>query len=223
MNQDFWEKNPKLLQAFKEFENQLIEQIPTTEHEFSPTFELKMSRLIHGQRRRSNKRRVVLMLAATFILLITMVFSISALRKPVVRFFVNVYERFSVVFFISIEDESALPETLEIIFEPTWLPDGFDLEAGQVAEEFETFRLTHYFNDDELIKMRQFVIFLAALALDTEDIEAVEVMVGSYPGLSYYSKGVQNLIWNSDRYGFALEGPVSESDLLRIAMSLQEN
>ena len=221
MKQDFIEKNPMVIQALSEVMDRECERIPIIEHTFSPAFELKMSHLMNGHHKRSNKRRVVLVLAATFVIMIIMVFSISALREPVIRFFVNVYERFSVVFFTSNEAESELPEILEIIFEPTWLPERFSLEESQVIE-LDVFRQSMFFHENEMIELTQFTITSTALVLDTEDVEATEVSVGTYLGLSYYNKGMQNLIWNTDRYGFSLSGPVSEAELLRIAESLRE-
>ena len=97
---------------------------------FSPTFERKMDRLIRAQRKpyymmvNTRPKRALLSFAVVIILLITMIFSVSALREPVLRFIVEVYEKFSKVFYHQ-QEEEYFPATLEIYYSPTWLPEGY--------------------------------------------------------------------------------------------------
>jgi len=194
---------------------------------FSPSFERKMDRLIRAQRQsyypliNRPYKKALLALAATFILLTTMVFSVSALREPVVRFLVEVYEKFSLVFYHQEAEEAAeLPATIETYYAPAWLPEGYALDDDEQTEDAILWFTQKYIDasGDEILFM-QFIISSGAL-IDTENIQAVEVKVHGYSGLFYSNKEIQNLVWNTGQYGFRILGPVTEADLLRMAESI---
>ena len=152
--------------------------------------------------------------------MITMVFSVSAIRGPVVRFIVEVYEKFSAVFFHGGEEEQTPPVTLEVLYEPTWLPEGYVLD-DKTTTTSETIRSEHFINGKNAITFRQHTLS-AGINLDTEGIEIQSVLVHGRTAILYNNKGVWTLIWDNSQYGFALSGPVNANDLLRMAESLRE-
>jgi len=193
----------------------------------SPEFEQKMERLIRAQRkpfyRYTNTRgkKAVLALAAAFILMATLMFSVSAIREPVMRFFVQAYETFSRVFFHQQETEDQFPATLETLYMPTWLPEGYQLDESMTVAIDSFYSWTFSNADGREIKFEQFIIANTALGIDTEGVPTEEVFVNGHPGLFYSNKGISNLTWNDGRFGFYLTGPIPREDLQRIAQSLE--
>jgi hypothetical protein len=226
MKQDFIRANPMIIQALGEVMDRRVEQIPVEKHTFSPAFEQKMDRLIRAQSKpyyrftNTKPKRAMLALAAAFVLMLTLMFSVSALRVPVVRFIVEVYERFSAVFFHSGAEERTPPATLEVIYEPAWLPEGFALDK-EMTTASDSVRTSYFTKDNEIIVCRQYT-FLTGLALDTEGVEIRSAEVHGQDAILYRNKGLWMLVWNDNQYGFALSGPVDTADLLRIAESLRE-
>jgi hypothetical protein len=221
-------KSPQFKQALFDVQNEECERFaasmePVT---FSPKFERKMERLLRAHRKpyyplvNTNFKKAALAMAVVLIIMITTVFSVSALREPVIRFFVEVYEKFSQVFFHH-QPEEQFPATLEVYYAPTWLPEGYREDAGQTVDIILSCERTYMNANMDEISFRQHTITSSALRIDTEGVQAKQVVVNGNPGLAYSNKGIQHLLWNSEQYGFFVFGPVPETDLLRMAESIQ--
>lgn len=201
-------------------------QIPIIEHEFSPEFEERMEQLINSHSKphkrflNTKPKKIILALAAVFILFITMVFSVTAIREPVVRFIVEMYERFSTVFFDKDGETPEPPTTLEIIFEPSWLPDGYELNPD-MSMEAEDSRDVFYIQDNNVLAYSQSVLSIG-LVIDTENTEAKIVLLNGREALLYHNKGLQTIVWDDGQYAFSLTGSVSANEILRMAESLEE-
>jgi len=193
---------------------------------FSPKFERKMERLLRANQSpfyplvNTNFKKAVLAMAVVLILMITTVFSVSALREPVVRFFVEVYEKFSQVFFHHNEEEQ-FPSTLEVYYAPTWLPNGYMEDVGQLVDAIIFLERTYADGNSHEIKFRQYTITSSALRIDTEGVNTESVMINGNAGLYFSNKGIQHLTWNKGQYGFSVSGPVSKSHLMQLAESIQ--
>ncbi|MCL2301246.1 MAG: DUF4367 domain-containing protein [Firmicutes bacterium] len=225
MKKDFITMNPIILDVLREDMERRIKQIPNDSFPFSSAFEDKWNRLIQVQSKpyyrfvNTNMKKALLGLAAAIILLITMVFSVSALREPVVRFFIEVYEKFSAVFFNSGEDEQMPPVTLEAIYEPAWLPEGYVLDDEAVALS-DTVRISYYFKDDDMLVFQQHTI-ASGMILDTEGTETQPAIVHNQEAVLCRNKGMWTLLWNDGQYGFSLSGLLNKDDLLRMAESMR--
>ena len=225
MTQDFISGNPALVRALGDAMDRKVERIPIVEHTFSPAFERRMNRLIRAQSRpgyrlvNTNAKKAVLALAAAILLLVTLMFSVSALREPVVRFIVEVYEKFSQIIYR--HDEAAqLPATLEVYYEPAWLPKGYRLDADQI-NDFIFFCERVYVAENKVeIRLCQYVT-TTTTQMDTEGIQTKRVLINGDEGIFYSNKGTQHVTWSDGQYGFSLSGPVPEADLLRMARSLR--
>jgi len=226
MKQDFIKANPMIIQAIGEVVDRRVERIPVEKHIFSPAFEQRMDRLIRAQSKpyyrfvNTKAKKAALALAATFVLMITMVFSVCAWREPVVRFIVEIYEKFSAVFFDHGEEEPTPPDTLEAIYEPAWLPEGYVLDE-EITAMSNSVRTCYFTKDNGVIAYQQYT-FSAGIALDTEGSEIQPVMIHGQAAMFYSNKGVEALVWDDGQYGFSLFGPVDKGDLLRIAESLRK-
>jgi len=226
VKQDYIQQNPMIIRAIGEAMDRKVKRIPIVEYVFSPTFERKMNRLIRIQSKPyyrfvdTSPKKAVLALAAALVLMIAMVFSVSALREPVVRFIVEVYEKFSSVFFHSGEEELAPPLTLEAIYEPAWIPEGYVLD-DEDAVATDIFRISYFSKGDDIIVFQQHIISFG-VNLDTEGAEIHPAVVHGNNAILYHNKDIWTLVWNDDQYGYSLSGPVGDNDLLRMGESLRE-
>jgi len=190
---------------------------------FSPRFERKMERLLRVRRRPFYRyadtagKKAVLALAAALILLVSLVFSVSAIRGPVVRFFIEVYEKFSQVFFQ--QQGESFPAALEVYYAPAWLPEGYREDTGQMVNIFVQCERAYICEGKDDILFIQHVI-TGAWRIDTEGTQAKPVLVNGNEGFYYSNKEIQRLTWSDGQYGFLVSGTIAEADLLRIAESI---
>lgn len=221
---DFVSENPLILQALREVIDQRVEQVPIVEHTFSEKFERRMNKLILAQIKpyfyliNTSAKKAALAFAAAFILMITMIFSVSALREPVLRFILEVYEKFSTVFFNSHEEVVAPPETLETLYEPSWLPEGYVLE-NEVNTDL--FRKCYFSNGTDAFEFQQNSILLGH-NLDTEGAEIQQTTVLEHKAILYHNKEVWNIVWSDSEYSYAIVGMRDENQILRVAESLRK-
>jgi len=232
MKQDFIRDNPLIIQALRENQNKkadaLMEAAENIHFSFSSEFERKMEKLIRAQRKpyyplvSTRPRRAVLALAVALTLMISLVFSVSALRVPVVRFIVEAYEKFTAIFFVKEDDSARLPETIESSYYPHWLPEGYVLdEARSVVSDSQAISL-FVSQQGEVILFQQYTLIPIGLGINTEGVPSEEVFVGDCAGIYYSNLGSQTLLWENGKYGFSLEGPMDKEVLLKMASSLKE-
>lgn len=230
MRQDFIRDNQMIIQALRQAQNEKTDDLIKTAKEntyvASERFERKMQRLVAAQRRpyykytNTRAKRAVLVLAAAIVLMITMVFSVSALREPVVRFFVETFELFSTVWFESPSSEELPPEELSQIFVPSYIPEGFVLDED-LTMSFQAIFV--YLRENEMIIYQQFLHGGPGIDINTEGVIHEYILVGEHNGLFYSNLGVQTILWSDDRhYGFSVSGPVPREALLTMALSLTE-
>jgi len=220
--------SPQFKRALFDVHDQECERFAATMEPvmFSPKFKRKMARLFRAQRSpfyplvNTSFKKAVLAMAIVIILMITTVFSVSALREPVVRFIVEVYEKFSQVFFQH-EPEEQFPATLEVYYAPTWLPEGYQIDDEHTIDAIIFFDQRYVDDTGNEIKFEQIVIVTNVLRVDTEGVQSKPISVNGNAGLFYSNKEIQHLLWNDGQYGFFVSGPVAEADLLCIAESIR--
>jgi hypothetical protein len=228
---DFIRDNPQIIQALREAQNKktdaLLAVAENCDHTFSPRFEQQMDRLIRAQRKpyypliRTNGRKAVLALAAAFILMMSLVFGVSALRKSFVEILTETYEKFSTIFFVQSEPEALLPTSIERTYMPEYILEGYALDAESTVS-MSLQRIWFFAGENGTIEFQQFVLGSGAFTANTEGIQTEEVLVGEDVGLYYSNRDKQSLVWENDQYGFMLTGPIDKDTLLAMARSLKE-
>jgi len=231
MKQDFIRANPMIIQALRENQNKkadaLMAAAENMNFPFSLSFERKMEKLIRAQRKpyyslvSTRARKTVLALAAVLILLATLVFSVSALRVPFLKFIVETYEKFSSMIFVQSETDAPLPTTIERIYEPTYIPEGYALDKESTIF-IDTLRTLRYIRENDRIEFQQFVLEATKEAMNTEGVPTEEVPVNDTFGFYYSNIERQTLAWDNGLYGFSLAGNLEKDVLLIIARSLKE-
>ena len=139
--------------------SETMQSAPET-HEFSAEFEEKMSKLLEKPHKRNFKvfntvgKRVAVAVVA-LALTLTTVLSVKALRIPIIKFFVNIYEEFTSLFV----DSSNADYNDNFIFtpkEPTYTVDGFEaIEQHKISYMYQVIYSSklnsqYYYKQDRL-------------------------------------------------------------------------
>mgnify|MGYP002520850871 FL=1 len=219
--------NNRLVLAFAEVERREIGRLPSDDKivwKPSAEFERKMAKLLKEERtplwqliNTRAKRAVCIVLVILAALGASM--SIKAVREPVVRFFVEIYEAFARITHpqqseTTIETAYALPGDM--------LPEGYELSYERSSPTFYSEEYT--IADGKTIYFCQAVIASTNITIDKEGTSALEIFVGTYEGRYYKSKNTINLIWSDGTYLFNMIAPdtFEIGELVRLAENLRE-
>ena len=198
-------KNALLIVGLEEVK--AYKNLPDEEFEFSNEFELKIKEINKKRKSllfRATKtvpRRIALVLAAvimTFCLMMT----ISAIRIPVVNFFVNIYDEFINIFFEKEEKNNYIPTTIEQIYLPEYIPDGYNKIETQKHHSISE---TYWENEFDLMILYQEIIeddFL--VFIDNKNIEYNQFVINNYSVYYSLNKGEYMFLWTNDYYIFTL-------------------
>lgn len=129
-------------------------------------------------------------------------------------------------------DVEDAPESIQEIYQPTWLPEGyelFDIDNSN-AESHYTW---YYCSDPDCdhqdasghIAFRQYVKKKFDSNMDNEDSELVQITVNGYPGFEHIvNDGGDTLVWNSEEYIFLIDIPLglNISDAEKMAEFVQK-
>jgi hypothetical protein len=186
----------------------------------------KCNRIIHAKPKKSLtvkvKRRIVA-LAAAILLIFATLFSVSATREPIVRFFINVYEKFSTVIWQdeTPSDISEPPQqSIENRYTPTWLPEGYALAPERTIEFLDQVTLIYNNSEGKEIYFSQFIASSTGLLINTEGIQTHPVQIQGYNGHYYVQNDIAFALWNDDKYGYTINGSISVEAILRMAESV---
>lgn len=189
---------------------------------FSPEFEKKMDKLIRRRRKpyyifinTALKRAVVIALIA--IVSLSAMMSVEAIRTPVIKFIIEVYEKFTDVCF-SVEDDTSYVEltSIEEVYFPSYIPSGFDIEA----ETSDTFYVYYEYvdkNDHYFIFTQQLYNESTILSLNTEGVETEDIETRGQQGIYYENLGVKSVVWTEGGYLFIIRSDLSKEELFKIA------
>ena len=192
-------------------------------HEFSDTFKIKMEKLIRSIKKpyyifiNTIGKRVAVIILLIIISFSAITLNVKALRDPIINFVIDVYEKFSIMFF-DIEDTTSLPKEILVKYEPSVIPEGYTI-AEKVDKSNSHYLV--YKNGTGNIAFRQALMNETQLDLDTEGTDIQHIFINEYIGVYYSNKGYQFIIWNNEEYSFILYGNISKEELIVIAKSIQ--
>jgi hypothetical protein len=191
----------------------------------SPAYIKRMERLIQWQKRSCWKYvnsigKRIAVIAVTIALTFGLSMSVSAVRKPVVEFFVNMYEKF-VEFFYDDDVSAKAPSTIETVYTLGYVPEGYELESCNINKLYTTFI---WENDaGEQITFSQSILDGSSL-MDNEnsnygvlDLNGMSVAcVEKYDDEYFY--------WNFDGYKFTLHVSRTRSyeDISKLIQSIMK-
>ncbi len=194
------------------------------EHKFSRRFERKMKHLISRNRitepivigRPVYLRRRLIAVLIAIILLLASVMSVSAIREKVLELIIEVYEKYTQLFFEKSQSTNTSSENFSI-YVPTYIPDGFSL----VYEDMDGTVLLEYEKGNEYISYRQVCPDEVSMHINTEGIELEDFIFNDLPAKYYSNGGVQNLIWYDNSYMYRVSSTLDKTTVLRIAVSIE--
>lgn len=193
-----------LAEAIQEYGGDYIE-VPEEmwkPHRFSRTFEKRMRRILWKERgiRPPRKRIPLRMLVAVIVTAIIAVSAaaatVGALREAILGFITNGQDMFAN---IRADVDMDAPETLETLYEMTWVPEGYE-----VVEEvsLDTWHYIYYENGEDYIRFGQWTLGGYNTNYDNEGLEIVDARIGSYDGLWMKGGTSAVFVWKMDDYIF---------------------
>ena len=223
--------NEKLKGTLEIYQEKWLSKLPADEemepYEFSSAFKKKMMKLTKAQKKpyymfvNTAGKRVAVIIVAVLIALSTTVFSVKALREPLVNFFIDVHESFSRVIFQN--DNPAVPALTKIeeYFTPHYIPEGYLLNK---KEEFDTVASYEYKNENgNDLAFSQAILNGSRMTIDTEDSFTENITINETTGIFFSNKGYDNIIWNDGVYIYYISGisELGRDELIRIAESVK--
>ena len=199
-------------------------------HHFSRSFERRMQKIVRQagiqvKHRRLPLRQLIAIIIAAVMVLSAAAMSVSAVRDVIIGFITEVYETFTGV---RAEPSEDAPETLEEIYEVTWVPEGYELiedirESGYRTQRFENA------TTNSVIIFDQYPVSRYSANYDTENAEFKNVLVNGENGMAIEWDDEYELIWKKSNYVLELRmlqgenGNINKNEMDKIAESVNSN
>jgi hypothetical protein len=191
----------------------------------SPAYIKRMERLIQWQKRSCWKYvnsigKRIAMIAVAIALTFGLSMSVSAVRKPVVEFFVNMYEKF-VEFFYDDDVSAKAPSTIETVYTLGYVPEGYELESCSIEKLVTGFVWTN--DAGEQIVFSQGLLCEYSL-MDNENSDYEITSVNDIT-VAFLDKGsIKCYYWNERGYRFSIRisDGISQAILEQLIESLTE-
>ncbi|MBQ8146983.1 MAG: DUF4367 domain-containing protein [Clostridia bacterium] len=200
--------------------------LPEQSPQFSQEFEREIENInrkrksFFTQITKTVPRKIAVVLIAAVISLCLMM-SISAIRVPIVNFFVNFYEDHISIHFQTNEEQSP-PTSIQCIYMPTYMAEGyslFDTQRNEIIAE------AYWQGDEYMIYLWQEVISDSlSVLLDTEYSTYESFTIDSNDIYYTLEKGEYMFIWEKHGYLFTMvmPGNISLSEAKQIIESIEE-
>lgn len=215
----------ELKKAFREAASYEFRDVPRDDsliqHEFSPEFERKIEKLIRKEQtffwhfvNTASKR--VAVIAVVLVMLFTTACSVEAIREPIVRFLIEVYESFTEYTF-----EGEKSDTITKEYQMSTVPEGFTQ--------------TDYFKDDagitttyeneqgDMIRFSQTITSGTDITIDGEHAKTKIVDVSGREVQLYLREDISVAFWIEDIYMLKIvyHGTISEQNIIDIIQTIE--
>lgn len=188
----------------------IIDSLPDEEFVFSEKYKKEMQKLLNKHKkytRNSNRfipKRLVGVLVAILITL-TLMMSISAIREPVVKFIVNMYDSFISIFIE--EDKGAKPpQEIENMYLPTDGIQGYRIQSSYNQGKISS---TVWINDNnEMVFLEQSVLENNYQAfIDNESMYYKTTVIDIYEVYYTEKNSSFGVVWSNGEYMFKMLFP----------------
>lgn len=217
--------NEKLKQAiFEALTPEYESAVPQIDdHIFSSAFEKKMAKLIRWRNKpyfmmvNTVGKRVACFIIGIFIASSLAIMNVEALRNAFIDFFMNIFDKFSIVQSID-TDES--PQTIDDIYEITYDLSDYTIDY----EEYDNYsRNITYMNGNDVIDYYQYVKSVYDIHINTEDSTVITMMINDHEAIYFCDNhNYHNLIWDNGYYIISLRTTIGKDELIDIANSVQK-
>lgn len=223
-------KNLEILRkAFDIIAREEAKALPTPEEcthvTFSEEFEQKMQKLINKEKKpyyyliNTVGKRVACVIIALLLALTSVTFGVKAIREAVIDFFVETFEKFSIVGFKD-EDVSNTLDHIETYYAPTYIPEGYELKKD---DKLSAQRRLKYMLRNDCIYFNQSVLQSVSAYVDTEDAKFEQVLVLGSEAFYTIKENMSLLYWNGTDYSYFIqsESDIAKEELIKIAESIK--
>ncbi len=202
-----------LAEAIQEYGGDYIE-VPEEmwkPHRFSRAFEKRMRKILQKERRTHQQERgtylprrriplrLLIAVLVSFLVAIAAVTTVGAFREAIVGFVVNEQDVFAN---IRADADVDAPETLETLYEMTWVPEGYEVTK---EVHLDILNYVHYENnEDDYISFSQSTLVDFIANYDNENLDIVDARIGSYDGLWMKGDSDAIFVWKMDDYIFEI-------------------
>lgn len=219
------ELDKKLAVVFEKYNQKLFESLPTDEElqniTFTDDFKRKMQKLINAQKKsyyymiNTVGKRVAIIILAILITLTATTFGVEAIRKSVIEFITETFEKFTK---ISVQNDESDSYAVLVKTSPQYIPEGYVSEEEISSET--VYRIV-YNSGDSTIDYRQRMNFSTFYNIDTEDIEYEKIIVNSFDGIKYVKNGINSVVFADETYMYTINGQVPFDELIKMARSIK--
>ncbi len=108
------------------------------------------------------------------------------------------------------------PTTIEEIYEPTWIPEGFEiteLRDGKVLREVK------YKKNNKHFVIRQYTKQNFLGYVDSQRYQTENISVNEYTVVYWQSDNVNKLYWDNGEYIISIFGTIAKEELIKLAES----
>lgn len=213
--------------AFREVIALEFKDIPTDESQinytFSTSFEKKMNKLIAAEKRKiwtlvnTIPKRIAL-IAVIAALLFTTACSVSAIREPIVNFFVELHDTF--VHYVFEGDKS---DTIATEYHPTELPNGFtQTNRNSSPSAIDT---VYENSSGDVLVISQTITNGVDMFADTEKSELKTITISGNEVHLHSRAELMQARWIQDTYLMTITyyGKVNEAQIIKIIGSIKPN
>lgn len=209
---------------FEALTQEYVNSVPNTEeHIFSDKFEKKMSKLIKRREKpyykciNTFRKRAACFIIGILIASSLTIMNVEALREAFVKFVVNIFEKFSIVQSVDINDS---PETIEDTYEITYNLSDFAIDY----EEYDfCCRNITYIRDTDVIDFFQYTKKTYDVLLNTENTDIETIVINGHQAIYYIDNhNYHHIIWDNGDYIISISSNISKTVLIDIANSVQK-
>ncbi len=224
-------KNQNLLTAFELYVQQQNALLPDEDDlkdvTFSDGFAARMRQTFSRRKRGyyvlfgTAARRVASIVVALLVSATIVTASVEALRRPVVEFFTEIFQKFTRVSFV---DDTPTPPAEELVFEPhkpSYVPDGYVMSSEKELDNH--YQVVYADENGNRIRFVQEWKENGYLTMDTEDVQYTEIEIGNCRGVTYLNKGKIVMAFSDDEYAYTLTASISVDELIKIAESIEKS
>ena len=174
-----------------------------------------------GKKRRRRRRAIYLLRTAAVVVLIVCIsvplaFTVDASRAAVANFLIQNFDQFSRITY-DVENNAKAPVGWTSEYYPQWLPEGYQFDQIYFEENMQAI---WYINNSYRI---QFIVSSdSPLAIDTENTNCYERMIGSYKSLLYVKddKRSTSLAIFSPSETIYIQGNLTEDEIMKMAKNI---
>lgn len=194
---------------------------------FSKEFEKEMENIFQYAKKQEKKYiyigyhiyRKTAVAAIIAIILVSTTISVEAFREPIIKIFMEIYDKFSDIIFDA-KDTIKFPEAIETVYKPSWVPEGYELTSEENNRNLYT---VIYTNDkgDAIIFDQWIMMEKSKVMINTEGIETEDIFIEEYKGIYYEQSDLHILIWEGNEYIFEISSNLSKEVIIQIAKEIK--